>query len=213
MNRFLTLVVGAVAGLSGPGAYALPVTYQFSGTANGDVSGVTFGNAAFTIRVVTDTDGIFELSPGIFRVESFASSIDLAGFGLGQFITPHAVFVNQDVPALGFAAGLDLLDLFEPAFATYDLSSSFGPIFEASPVAVEQFTNQPTTLGAITFFSAHSVTFVATVVPEASTATLFVVGAAANMFMACHGFGMARRRPSPNIRDCTKLEKRTCMFG
>jgi hypothetical protein len=60
-----------------------------------------------------------------------------------------------------------LYDLQGPAaFANYDLSASIGPISDADPIGVNNFVNQGTTIGNVTFTSFQDATFTADVIPE-----------------------------------------------
>jgi hypothetical protein len=158
-----------------------PITYILSGTATGTVGATPFTNAAFTIRVFADTKDVTHPTPEVYFLEDITSTLEIAGFPFAAFTLPEHMFVTEP-DALGFQRshdlGDDLLDIIDEqnAFATYDLRSSFGPVFEPFPQAVEQFTNEPTTIGNVTFASARDVTFRAIVVPEPSSLLLLGVG-------------------------------------
>ena len=56
----------------------------------------------------------------------------------------------------------DLLDVTDPAFATYALATSLGPISGLTPFALNLFTSLASSLGAITMPTSGPVTFQAT---------------------------------------------------
>ena len=186
MKRILT-VVAAICCLSMM-THADPVTYTFSGTGSGDVDGVLFNDAAFEIAVSADTALIENPFPGVYFVNDIASTIAIQGFSLATFtgVDGNSVFVQQGTETLGFALGSppaptsysDLLDIDNAAFSSYDLSTSYGPIFDATPFPVEpnaNFVDQATTIGDVTFNTFENVTFIATVIPEPASAGLLAL--------------------------------------
>ena len=180
-NILLAVTVGI---LSATTIKADPVTYAFSGTGSGSVGGIGFSNAIFSIRVFADTSDVYvnPLDSAVLDVDDIFSQFDIAGIGVGMFTSNERVFVDHSVSGLGFQRGaepgLDLLDIQNDVFATYDLVSSLGPSFDPSPEAVFQFHNEPSTLGPITFVSARDITFTADVVPEPSTTSFLICVAA-----------------------------------
>jgi len=150
---------------AGPVA-AVPITYTFSATGSGTLDDTPFSDAAFTITVYADTDNVVMVGPGVLIVPDDLSVIDLEGFGELVFTTPKRVFDNQNVRALGFSEGLDsadLLDIRNDDFATYDLTTDFGPDFDPNPFPIWQNPPTPTDQGPLSFYSAHDVTFIAQV--------------------------------------------------
>ena len=173
-------------------AEAASVTYTFTGVGSGTVDAASFTDAAFAIRVVADTDQIIQFMDGrfrIFSVEDLSSSIEIVGIGSGEFDREERVFVNQTSSALGFShsigeGGVDLLDIGHPSFATYDLSTSFGPVV-GIPL-IDEFSGEPSTLGSILLFSAHDISFNAVVVPEPSSILVLAAGSfVAALFGRC----------------------------
>ena len=171
---------------------ASSVTYTFTGTGTGDLNGVAFTSTPFTITVVGDTSNIVSCFTVVLCNPATSATIAISGFPLATFITATQVFDSPGFPALGFERAVnsaDLLDLSDPAFATYDLATSIGPIFVATPFAVNQFncgfgcvvTNQ----GNVDFSSIVNVTFTASTVPEPATLGLLGLG--------CSGLAALRR--------------------
>ena len=67
---------------------------------------------------------------------------------------PIIVFDNQNVSTFGFGRpGSDLLDLNDPAFATYALATNLGPISGLAAISLNQFVSLASTLGPITMTS------------------------------------------------------------
>ena len=163
MKRTLLRVVVSGVLFWGLGAvHAEPITYTFDGTGTGDLDGVGFTDAAFTITVNAETMNIMSCDVGVFSVDSDTVDISISGFPTASFLTPKRVFDNNAVSVLGFAGGnctIDYLDIRNPAFATYALATSIGPIFDPSPFAVGQFQNVQTTGGVLNMSSARDVTF------------------------------------------------------
>lgn len=180
LNRALLATLCTIACLATIStANAAPITYQFRATGgNGEFNGNQFNDAAFLITVTADTSNIVEFSPGIYDVDGIAT-IEMPGVTTGTFVTPTRVYSNNLVPGAGFSrsrtiGGSDLLDLDEPAFAGYALTAPFGPVFEDTPLAVDQFSNVQLDTGMLSFFSVDTVTFVA--LPEPMTAALLGLG-------------------------------------
>jgi len=161
-RTLLTLVVSGVLFWGSGAVHAEPITYTFDATGTGDLDGVAFTDAAFTITVNAETMNIMSCDVGVFSVDSDTVDISISGFPTASFLTPKRVFDNNVVSVLGFAGGnctIDYLDISNAAFATYALATSIGPIFDPSPVAVEQIHNVQTTGGILNMSSARDVTF------------------------------------------------------
>ena len=177
------MVAVAVAGfLLGGVAFAVPITYSFQGTGSGTIGATPFSGASFTITVTADTDGITAYAPGILYNPAITSTILIAGVGTATFTDAKQVLVAQPVSAVGFeqSGGFNLLDVHNSIFATYDLASPIAPAFDPAPTPVDQFSNIPTTLGALTFTSYQNTTFttsaVGSAIPTLSPAGLAALG-------------------------------------
>jgi len=164
-RTLLRLVVSAVL-FCGLGAVRAGTnTYTFDGTGSGDLGGVGFTNAAFTITVVAETMNIVNCSGGTFSLDSTTASIAISGFPTVSILTPTRVFDNNDNSDLGFSLatcnGPDLMDMSDPAFANYALYGDRGPIFNATPFPGNQFHNVQTSGGILNMAdnSVRNVTF------------------------------------------------------
>lgn len=190
--RFLVLagVILTVAGL----AAAVPITMTFEGTGTGTVGATPFTDASFivTLTIETDNNGLFEGDPDTPVTEWAPATVDIDGIGLASFSATKRVFCNQSAEVLGLnnSVAFDLIDIDSPQFATYDLTTGFGPVFDANPSAWYQFVNVPTNLGDVTFTDMSDVTFTAVLaaseVPMSSPTTsilLVVFLAAAGLFV------------------------------
>jgi|GEM_PF-2765377 len=162
------------------GASAANITYEFSGVASGNLNGVDFQDAAFVIDLTGDTSA----ATGGATSTNAASSVTftIAGVGSGSFLDLYQVFVNKAVGAVGFSLasdGQDRVDVFDPAFNLYDLTTAIGPISTSTDFFIGQFSGDPTTAGPINLDSGTQVTFqaiLAATVPEPSTFALAGLG-------------------------------------
>lgn len=184
MKSFVAVLVGVFLLLVGAcAANANSITYSFAGTGTGDLNGVPFTGASFTITVLGDTSNITNCFTVDLCNVANSATIAITGFSTATFVTATQVFDAQGFPAAGFERavnGLDLLDLSDTAFATYSLATSIGPIFVANPFAVNQFSCNHgcvvTTQGNLNFSSIVNVTFNATATPEPGTLIMFGSG-------------------------------------
>ena len=135
LSLALVLLLGAQA------ASADTITYTFQGNATGSVGSTSFTNSAFTITLTANTSSISEFtawSSTIFDVP--ATTATLSVDGLNTSITSAiGVFDNQTSEVFGLSRitgpgigglGVDLLDMTNPMFATYNLGtplSTVGP--------------------------------------------------------------------------------------
>lgn len=207
MKRLFVVPVVALLWLAGASlGRAGTITYTFTGTGTGDLGGVLFTNAPFTITEVGNPNQISSCGTGCFTVNDLLSTIAVAGFPLARVRTPVRVFDNQTLDALGYSRSVgsdDLMDLRDSAFVTYNLATAFGPIFVAAPFSVDQFNCIDgcitTSQGDVAFSSIVDVTFTALTranvqsrlvagvdpVPESATIALFGLG--------CFGAGLLWR--------------------
>jgi hypothetical protein len=162
-------------------AQAAPITFSFTGYGSGELDVRGFSNLPFQVIVTADTNDVQTPAGGIFELQSQDGSIEIAGIGLARFTDPVYVFTNQSAEVIGFGSfsSFDLIDLLVTGVGldTYDLTTSFGPIFDERPL-FSQFENVSTDLGPLTFTDMFFVTFEAAAVPEPSAALCFLLGSA-----------------------------------
>jgi hypothetical protein len=164
MRQTILRLLVSVSLFCGAGAaQAQDITYTFDATGSGSLGDVAFANAAFTITVTADTSTIVNCGGDVFSVDSLSADISITGFDDATILTPTRLFDNNGASVLGFSqatcGGGDYLDIRNDAFATYNLATAIGPIFDPSPFAVGQFQNVLTTGGILTVSSAQDVTF------------------------------------------------------
>lgn len=153
---------------------AIPITFTFSGTGSGNLDATVFNAATFEVLISADTDDVNTTTFGLNTpaITGLSGTIILDGVGTGSFTEPLYVFSNRTVQAVGFGnhAQFDLIDVFEMGVGinTYDLTTSFGPIFEASPVFY-QFVDVGLDVGNLTFSDMCDITFTATTGPPVLT--------------------------------------------
>jgi hypothetical protein len=163
----LTVVLGASI------AYAVPITYTFTGTATGTLGGTPFTNAALTMSVTLDTNNILNPSSGFFQnpYASNAATFSISGIGSGTLSNNGAVLGSQTqllgnvriadntVGAL-IVIGDTLLG--STTLASYSLATPIGPL---GPEATSPFSfpTVPTSSGNLAVTSITNMTFQATI--------------------------------------------------
>jgi hypothetical protein len=161
---------------------------QHAGAGGGTLAGQPFALSDFVITAYSDTNNRQPLSGGWF-IDHTSASVAIAGLGTYDFVTGTRTFVNYSL--VGFSrAGANGVDLFngplDPAFSSWDMLSSIGPITGTGGLL--QWTNSPqiNTSGGILIFDNASVanaTFTA-LIPEPATLGL----------LATSLLGLRRRR-------------------
>ena len=166
-KRFCVVAVAVVAFVA-TDVCAAPVDFLFTGTGSGYLGGVEFTDRSFAVMISGDTDDIINDPnwPGVPWIEGLNGTIDIDGVGVSSFVDPLWVFSNQVTVVLGFGNYVqhDLIDVGEPGVGieTYDLTTSFGPIFTAAPYFA-QFADVEMDTGLLTFTAMSNVTFSAIV--------------------------------------------------
>jgi hypothetical protein len=151
-------------------------TYTETVTATGTLGGVRFNDALVTLTTTADTANITSPVAGFSTLTGTPGSVTIAGTGSATFSFDLIVFSNQISGVAGIEAHTtgslyaDVIDTINPTFATYDLSSSIGPVTGTA------FTNGgppfATSSGALVITStSSSATFLASTaaVPEPSS--------------------------------------------
>ena len=111
-------------------AQAAPIIYTISSVGSGSLGSNSFNDASFTITATADTSQISLLSAGVFIVPDLSATISISGLGTATF-TSATNFSNENTEAVGINSGpgaLDILDVLNPVFETYNLSTSIGPV-------------------------------------------------------------------------------------
>ena len=175
---------------------ASSVTYIETITASGSLGGTSFSNALVTITAIADTKNVMgvPLFPKVLAVDDDSAAIQIAGLGTATFTDNGThVFVSQATPfstgAVGIAAGTianpeaDILDIANPAFGTYDLTTSIGPVSGDASGGGGGAFSFATSSGPLFFdsFFGTTGTFQAIVVPEPPSLTLAGIALAAGL--------------------------------
>jgi len=140
-------------------AFAAPISYIFSGTTNGQFSpGQLFFNAPITIVATGDDSNIpynIPVCSGFSTLQRICNSVSsvtftISGVASGTVTEAMVLFNNRSDGTVGLARvnGLgDWLGLTDPAFVTYGLATSIGPV--AVVVTHGPFGGVSTTAGTL----------------------------------------------------------------
>jgi hypothetical protein len=172
---FVAACFAAAVAISPAAASAALLTYTETADVSGSLNGVTFTDDLLTITGVGDTSSISG-GPSFFFL-GLPAEFTLSGGGSGTFTDSIYVVSNQSVTRGGFSdfsQDLTLLITYSSAFATYDLSTPFGPV-SGDPI-YNGGSFFPTTAGALIIDSVSGdATFTATI-PEPSTSVMMILG-------------------------------------
>ena len=147
------LVYGAHSAAQSP---PVPVHYVFAGTFSGSLNGVPFNS---NVSVIGNGDANLITGGPTFCNPISSLTFTITNLGVTVTVTDTmSIFSNTTNSAVGFqrgCSGADWIDMFSPAFAAYDLSSSIGPVNATafSPVGQETVN---TTGGTLTLTSGPS---------------------------------------------------------
>jgi hypothetical protein len=141
-------------------AVAAPITYQFSGTADGVLGETPFTNASIVVQGVGD---LFTVSNnGDIWCNPLASvTITIDKMAPVTVTDTLAIFDTHSIGAIGLWRGCntsDWIGMYDPAFNTYDLSRAYGPA-TGSRQYVQGALN--TTAGTLSLTATFITTFVA----------------------------------------------------
>jgi len=180
MTRFIGALLTCLVLAAAP-AGASPIMYTFEGTNTGELAGVGYVGADFTIVVIADSS-----NPAL----PLSASFNIAGVGSGT-LTGYTLFVNngfctanQEYPAVDSCVGIsfasDLLDVASNAFDAYVLGDPIGPITDLTSFGNEN-VSFPTNVGSwiIREYGDASFTASTQAVPEPSTLLLIGGGTVA----------------------------------
>jgi hypothetical protein len=161
-------------------ASASPITMIHEGSGSGTINGVAF-SGAITITAFADTDNRTNLGSTAFYMNHDAVTIELEGAGTYQLITPTRTFVSNVLNLIGFSrAGRSGLDIFNgpnnDAFATWDMTTSIGPIDGTGNIFSTVGRELETDAGTLTFNSSNTASrFTAVVVPAPAGAAILAL--------------------------------------
>ncbi|APW61724.1 PEP-CTERM sorting domain-containing protein [Paludisphaera borealis] len=112
------------------------ITYTITTSGSGSLGGQAF-DGEVVLRFVGDTANVVEPAPGVFYNSLGTATVTIAGLGTAVFTQPIAVYADHTYNSVGFIDGSDytsgkatlgILNLLSPDYATYALSSAFGPV-------------------------------------------------------------------------------------
>jgi PEP-CTERM motif len=181
-----TLVLGLASAIVAIGpVLAAPVTYTEQGTGTGSLDGVAFTNASILLTMINDTtDVVSGPTPATVSITGTAT-VNVNNGPSETFTDPVTVFSRTIGPShiAGFGGPVgtaSILNTVNPIFATYDLTTSIGPIsgFDGSipftfPTSSGDFRID-NAQGRTTIFTA----VVSPAVPEPSSLTLLGIALA-----------------------------------
>jgi hypothetical protein len=166
--------------LAVPRVEATPISFTFQGTLTGVLGDSQFTAVPFAIIANGDTANIVQ-SGTQFSLDTDSATFAISGIGSGTFAIATRVFVARgvvlnslgpiDILSFGRAgiSGDPLMVFTNPAFATYDLSTPFGPLLIGNAIAVNAI---PTTMGTLNIGNATDVTFTAAPLPPFLTVAI-----------------------------------------
>jgi len=127
--NFLGILLAGVIMFALP-AHATNLAYTGSGIGAGSLGGTPFSDALVTFTLIGDSDGAFLAFGNTWRNEAIAPvTVSVEGLGTATFLDQVIVFNNQGAAVAGFQdfdSFFDIVDVQNPAFATYTLSTPIG---------------------------------------------------------------------------------------
>ena len=143
--RTLTIGLAVVAALfcAVSPAHATTATYTESATASGTLDGTSFTDALVTITLTGDTSTVTSTAlvgppwPSGLIEDAGTATVTVSGVGTDTFTDSMYVFDTASAEAVGITDGTlkyDALDTYDPAFATYGLTTSIGPITDSDAI-------------------------------------------------------------------------------
>jgi hypothetical protein len=181
--------------LTAGAALGSTIEYTFVGTGSGTVCTFSFTDVLITIDVFGNTLGVSREGLGAY-VNPTLTDLFIPGIGRVIVTDPTQMFSNTDT---GIGIGDNFTDLamfyLSPSDG-YNLRTDFGPLFNATPGAADQFHTIRTSDGTLDMSLWENVTFTATVVPEPSTLALTFAVALAGLAIGAFRQSVMRRAPS-----------------
>ena len=116
-------------------ARAEPIVYTMQATATGTLGQTPYTNALITLTFTGNTDDVTSAGT-LFQISIGTATVTVAGIGTATFTDKMAVTDVQFNSQIGFqdlTNSNDVLDIIDPAFASYQLRTSIGPISTQAP--------------------------------------------------------------------------------
>jgi hypothetical protein len=140
---------------------ATPISYSFSGAATGTVGDFTFTGAAIVVDAVGDAAAVSNSGGDLYCNVLASVTVTIQGVGSMTVTDPLAIFDTHSIQAIGLQRGCNTLDwigMYGAPFATYDLTTAYGPAAGGSQY-VQGTLN--TTAGVLSITTSNITTFVA----------------------------------------------------
>jgi hypothetical protein len=176
----LALAVFLVPMLSS-GVRADTIVVTETTTASGTLDGSNFVDALLTLTITGDTNNLMNDASDFFSIVG-AGTVSVAGVGSDTFTDVVEATDTHDIMGAGISdvtTNHAILFTLNPAFATYELTTSIGPV-TGSGLSNPAFITFATANGSFSVASIGSVTYTATVgsVPEPASVGLLLAGLA-----------------------------------
>jgi hypothetical protein len=161
-----------------------PITVTISFTGTGTVGASPFTNASVLITGTGDTIANTGCGAGCFFMHPATTTIAIAGFSLASVTDSNTFGDNQGAGSAYFSTTTDELIMPNVAFATYNLTTSLGPLNPAINPSNWATIGVHTNQGIINVSSASNATYQAVVsggatAPEPGSVALMLGGLAA----------------------------------
>jgi len=167
-------------------AFGDPITYTFTGNADGTIDGTNFTDAKLTVTASGDTSDVTFNAPNQTYFLNFSGGMadfTINGIGGGTF-TDAYVFDNQEFGVAGFGLTSDIIQTHDSSigstsFASYNLKSAIGPLGpESSDPSTGDWVGLATSLGSLTVTSYDNVVFQATTAGAPEPVSVPILGVA-----------------------------------
>lgn len=185
MRYFLTLLIGSLLYPAAVSASLLTITY--SGLGSGTIGNTSFSSTLFTITETLDTSNRMPLGGNIgWTIDDTSATVNIQGVGTFSMTTPTRSFVYNPGSSAGYSRasvnGSDLIEISDPAFQTWDMTTPLGPIFANGSVLQWSALPVNTSGGQLAFDDAReTINFRAVVTPEPGSWLLAGVGILASL--------------------------------
>ena len=187
MRGHLRVILLTFIAVSASCVRAAPVVYTESVLAQGSLGTQEFYNLPLVLMLFADTANVVPSPsfPGDLQNIGSSATVQISGIGSAAFTGQIGAFVDRTslagsgigvVGITDLTVNLDILDTFSPAFLSYDLASSIGPITGLAFINLTRHFG--TTAGDLVLQNVGGPsTFLASVaVPEPETFMMLAIG-------------------------------------